>query len=190
MFNQKHFLSFAVLSVLTMFAGQANALSCPSDTRRIEVQGEIKNNAISPGISLGIANVRLEDRRNLRCGIMGNGGIGPDATTIGFIHNLVCDDSVLVTDAQTGKTDTIHSQLTLNTSGTAALQACIPNVPQAGFYGSLREMSIPVSGRGIFQGVTKGAIVVEGTINCQGAIAMKLRGEICLRTSETPAERD
>ena len=190
MFNKKYSLSFAFLPALAMFAGQANALSCPSDTRRVEVRGEIKNNGISPGITLGIANVRLEDRRNLKCGIVGNGGIGPDATTIGFTHNLVCDDSVLVTDPQTGKTDTIHSQLTLNTSGTASLQACIPDVPQAGFYGSFREMSVPVSGRGIFQGVTKGAIVVEGTINCQAAIMMKLRGELCLRSSSGGGDDD
>lgn len=128
--------------------------------------------------------MRLDDRKSLRCGIGGNGGIGPEATTISFIHNLVCDDSVLVTDPQTGKTDNIHSQITLNTSGRAALQACIPDVPQVGFYGTFTEISAPVSGRGIFQGVTKGAVVIEGTINCQGAVNMKVRGELCLRTAE------
>jgi hypothetical protein len=187
MFNKKNSLSAAALSLLAVFAGQVNAASCPSDTRRTEVRGEIRNNAISPGTTVGIAHVRLDDRKSLRCGIVGSGGVGPDATTINFVHNLVCDDSVLVTDPQTGKTDNVHSQITLNGSGRAALHACIPDVPQAGFYGTFTEVSAPTFGRGIFQGVTKGSVVVEGIINCQAAINMKFRGEVCLRT---PEDRD
>lgn len=188
MFNKKYLLSSAVLSVLVMFPAQVNATSCPSDTRRTEVRGEIRNNAMNPGTTLGIADLRLEDRRNLRCGIMGNGGVGADANTVSFIHSLVCNDSVPVTDPQTGKTENTHSQLILHTSGKSAFQACIPDVPQAGVYGTFTEVSTPVSGRGIFQGVTKGAIIIEGTINCQFAVDMKFRGEICLRTTESADE--
>jgi hypothetical protein len=184
MFNKTNSLSAVVLSVLAMFAGQVNAASCPSDTRRTEVRGEIKSNAISAGTTVGIAHVRLEDRKSLRCGIVGNGGIGPDATTISYIDHVVCDDDVLVTDPQTGKTDIVHSQVTLTGSGRAALEACIPDVPQAGFYGTFTEVKTPVFGRGIFQGVTKGSVVIEGTINCQGVTSMKFRGEVCLLTRD------
>jgi hypothetical protein len=185
MFNKKNSLSAAVLSVLAMFAVEANsAVSCPSDTRRTEVRGEIKSNAISAGTTVGIAHVRLEDRKSLRCGIVGNGGIGPDGKTISFIDQAVCDDGVLVTDPRTGKTDIVLSQVTLSGSGHADLQACIPDVPQAGFYGTFTEKKTPVDGRGIFQGVTKGWVEIEGTINCQGAMSMRFRGEVCLRTSE------
>jgi hypothetical protein len=184
MFNKKHFLSFAVLSVLTMFTAQAYAVSCPSDTKRAEVRGEINNNAISPGTTLGIANVRIEDRKTLRCGVMGNGGMGTDHNTISFVHSLVCDDDVLVTDPQTGKTENIHSQLVLNTSGRSSFQFCVPDAPEKGVYGTFTEISAPGFGRGMFQGVTKGSILIEGTINCQAAINMKFRGAICLRIRE------
>jgi hypothetical protein len=184
MFNKKNSLSAVVLSVLAMFAGQASAVSCPSDTRPAEVRGEIKNNAISPGTTLGIAHVRIEDRKTLRCGVMGNGGMGTDHNTISFVHSLVCDDDVLVTDPQTGKTENIHSQLVMNTSGRSSFQFCVPDAPEKGVYGTFTEISVPVFGRGMFQGLTKGSVVIEGTINCQAAINMKLRGEICLRTRE------
>jgi hypothetical protein len=124
---------------------------------------------------------------------MGNGGVGPaDNNTFNFVDSLVCDDSIAVTDPQTGKTDNVHSQVVLHTSGRSFFHACIPDKPQAGVYGTFTEKATPAPGwgRGIFQGVTVGEIIIEGTINCQFAMDMKFRGEVCLRASEKGEDRD
>lgn len=181
MYVKNSYLSSAVISVLVAFAGQANAgdSACPSNTTTMKVEGKIFNNAIMPGTTLGVAAVKLGDGTTLKCGVMGSGGVGFDGTTISFIHNLVCDDSVSVT-TDTGATETVHSQVTLNTSGTAILQACNANDPLAGAYGTFAEISVPVSGRGRFQGVTKGTIAIDGTINCLFSLDMKFKGQICM----------
>jgi len=182
MFVKNNYLSSAVILALTVFGGQANAApACPSNTSPMTMQGKIFNNAISPGTTLGIVALNLGNGSSLKCGIMGSGGIGADGTTINFIHNLVCDDSVSVT-TDTGRTETVHSQITLNTSGMSVLQACVPGTPQAGAYGTFTETSVPVpmSGRGIFQGVTGGSIITNGTINCQFALDMKFQGQVCM----------
>jgi hypothetical protein len=182
MFVKKNCLSSVAILALAVCAGQANAApACPSNSSPMTMQGKIFNNAISPGTTLGTVALDLGNGSKLKCGIMGSGGIGADGTTINFIHNLVCDDSVSVT-TDTGRTETVHSQITLNTSGMSILQACVPGTPQAGAYGTFTETSVPVpmSGRGIFQGVTGGSIITNGTINCQFALDMKFQGQVCI----------
>jgi hypothetical protein len=179
---KKNCLSSVVILALAVCAGQANAApACPSNSSPMTMEGKIFNNAISPGTTLGTVALNLGNGSKLKCGIMGSGGIGADGTTINFIHNLVCDDSVSVT-TDTGRTETVHSQITLNTSGMSVLQACMPGTPQAGAYGTFTETSVPVpmSGRGIFQGVTGGSIITNGTINCQFALDMKFQGQVCI----------
>ena len=179
MFFRSYF-SFGAISALVALAGQGHAASiCPADTRPAAVKGKIFNNAVTPGMTLGTAHLKFANGKSLKCGILGNGSIGADGT-LNFVHQLVCDDSLSVTNPYTGRPEIVHSQLTLNASGTGAFYACVPNVPQAGSYGSFDEISVPISGRGMFQGVTAGRIVTEGTINCQFAIDMEFQGEVCL----------
>lgn len=172
--------SFGALSVLVALTGQSHAAStCPADTTSMGVKGKIFNNGVSPGTTLGNAHLKFANGKTTKCGILGSGGVGADGS-VNFVHQLVCDDSVSVTNPYTGRLETVHSQLTLNTSGTGAFYACVPNIPQAGSYGSFDEISVPTSGRGMFQGITAGRIVIEGTINCQFAIDMEFQGELCL----------
>jgi hypothetical protein len=181
MLIKKNYMFSAAISVLIAIAGQADAASCPAGTVATAVKGKIFNNAVPPGITLGTAQLEIGDRTKVKCGIMGNGGVGFDGS-INFIHTLVCDDSLPVTNPATGQRETVHSQLTLNTTGTSAFQACNPSNPLGGSYGTFKETSVPVpaTGRGMFQGVTVGRVVIEGTMNCQFAIDMKLQGEICI----------
>lgn len=173
--------SFATVSVLLALTGPAYAASmCPSDTTPLKMKGTIFTNAVSPGMTLGIAYMKMPGGKNLHCGIRGSGSIGPDGTS-NFVHDLVCDDSLSVTNPYTGRVETVHSQLTLNSSGTGAFYPCVHNVPEAGSYGTFDENSTPISGRGRFQGVKAGLINTRGTINCQFAIDMEFEGEVCLR---------
>lgn len=179
MFIKNH-LSFATVSVLVALGGQAQAASmCPADTTPLVLKGKIFTNAVSPGTTLGTAHLKLLNGKSPKCGIMGSGGVGLDGT-VHFVHQLVCDDSLSVTNPYTGRVETVHSQLTLNSSGTGAFHACVPNVPEAGSYGTFDETSTPVSGRGMFQGVTAGLMNTRGTINCQFGIDMEFEGEVCL----------
>jgi hypothetical protein len=152
---------------------------CPADTTPLVLKGKIFTNAVSPGTTLGTAHLKLLNGKSPKCGIMGSGGVGLDGT-VHFVHQLVCDDSLSVTNPYTGRVETVHSQLTLNSSGTGAFHACVPNVPEAGSYGTFDETSTPVSGRGMFQGVTAGLMNTRGTINCQFGIDMEFEGEVCL----------
>lgn len=176
----KSCFSLATVAILAALAGQAHAASiCPADTKPLKVKGTIFSNAVSPGTTLGIAHLKISHGKNLRCGILGSGGVGLDGTTK-FVDQLVCDDSLSVANPYTGRAETVHSQLTLNTSGTGAFYPCVHNVPAAGSYGTFDEISTPISGRGRFQGVKAGLINNRGTINCQFGIDMEFEGEVCL----------
>ena len=181
MLIKNNYMFSAAISVLIAMAGQANAASCPAGTAATAVQGKIFNNFVNPGTAVGTVHLEVGNGTKVKCGIMASGGIGADGSS-NFIDTLVCDDSLLITNPATGQRETIHSQITLNTTGKGALQACNPSSPLAGSYGTFRETSLPVpaTGRGMFQGVTSGRIVIDGTINCQFAIDMKFQGEICI----------
>jgi len=185
MLIKNNYMFSAALSVLIAVAGQADA-SCPAGTTATSIKGKIFNNAVSPaGITLGTAHLEVDGHGKVKCGIMGNGGVGSDGS-INFMHTLVCDDSLLITNPATGQREAVHSQITLNTTGTSAFQACNPSNPLGGSYGTFRETSVPMpgTGRGMFQGVTAGRVVIDGTMNCQFAIDMKFQGEICMSSQK------
>lgn len=157
------------------------AVSCPAGELQVPVSGKILNNAVQPGTTLGTVHLTLgADKKtatSLKCGILGSGGVGPDGS-INFVHTFVCDDQVSLAPGLA-----VHSQLSLNTSGTANAQACPAGYfPPGATSGGFTETSTPIpgTGRGIFTNVTAGEINVDGTINCAFAIDMKFSGAVCL----------
>lgn len=165
----------ALLAALQV--ASAHAVDCGDDEVGVPVTGKIFNNGVQPGLTLGTVHVSVGGQK-LKCGILGQGGSADG--TINFVHTFVCDDQTVF--LPTG--DTIHSQLTLNTSGVADVRACLsPPYPLGSTEGTFTEVSVPVpgSGRGIFTGVERGEVVIEGTINCMFSIDMKFAGELCLK---------
>lgn len=170
---KKNTFILAMVSLISL-TGQVNATTCPENTTPLAVKGEVYDNAVTPGITLGV--VRMFGRNSrLDCAMMGNGGAGPDGS-INFIHTLFCADK----SPSKVNNEIVHSQLTLSTSGSGTFQSCNPENPTAGIHGNFSEISIPLSGRGIFQGVTAGKLVINGKINCQLSIDIQFEGEICL----------
>ena len=181
MLIKKNCMFSTAISVLIAVAGQADAASCPAGTAAAAAKGKISNNVVSDaGIVVGAAQLEVGGVK-VKCGLLGNGGVGSDSSTH-FVQTLVCDDSLPVTNPATGQRETVHSQITFNTTGTGVFQACNPNNPLGGSYGTFKEMSVPVpgTGRGMFQGVTAGRIAIDGSINCQFSIDVKFQGEICM----------
>lgn len=167
-------LYFSVIMGLIALSGQAYA-NCPEHTTLINMKGEIYNNAIAPGATLGTVHLTYGINKKMKCGILGNGGVGQDGA-LSFIHTIVCDDKF-----DTGiNNEFIHSQITLNTTGSGAFQLCDYNNPEGGVHGAFSETSVPLFGRGIFQNVAGGAIAINGSINCQFTVDMKFNGYICL----------
>lgn len=147
------------------------------------VKGEILNNAVMPGTTLGTVHLRLGDKQNglkMKCGLLGQDQSGIGDPGITFLHTFVCDDEVPVTAK-----DSIHSQLTVYTTGEGYFMTCpSPPFPPGGVSGSFEEMSTPVpgTGRGLFQDLEadEGLLVINGTINCLFAIDMEFEGWVCL----------
>ncbi|MCO6434434.1 hypothetical protein [Nitrosomonas nitrosa] len=167
-------MSLVVCLVLLISHTNVSAV-CPENTRSIDVTGKIYNNAVTLGTTLGTMHLVYGKNEKLKCGILGSGGAGQDGT-LSFIHTIVCDDKF-----DTGiNNETIHSQLTLNTSGSGVFQLCDSGNPEGGVYGVFNEASIPLFGRGIFQNVAGGEILIEGSINCQFAVDMEFKGHVCL----------
>lgn len=182
MLIKKNCMLSTAISVLIAVAGQADAASCPAGTTATAIKGKTFNNVVSDtGIVVGAVHLEVGGRAKVKCGLLGNGGVGSDGSTH-FVQTLVCDDSLLITNPATGQREAVHSQITLNTTGTGAFQACNPSSPLAGSYGTFRETSVPMpgTGRGMFQGVTAGSVVIDGTVNCQFSIDTKFQGEICM----------
>lgn len=168
-------VGLVMLSTLPILA--AAEVSCEADEVLTPVSGKILNNAVQPGTTLGTVALALGAKTKLKCGILGSGGAGPDGS-INFVHTFVCDDQVTVAPGLA-----VHSQLTLNTSGTASAQACNTQYfPPGSTTGTFSETSTPIAGtgRGVFTGVERGEIHVDGTINCLFAIDMKFSGSVCL----------
>ena len=150
------------------------------------VKGEIHNNAVMPGTTLGTVHLRIGDKRNgtkMKCGLLGQDQSGIGSTGIAFLHTFVCDDEVQIP----GTGETVHSQLTVWTTGAGDFMACpSPPFPPGAVYGSFEEVSVPVPsvlpGRGIFEGLAddEGMIFITGTINCLFSIEMEFEGWVCL----------
>lgn len=173
-----------VLSGLVLLLGMTPALAqsvnCAADEVLVPVKGKIFNNALQPGTTLGTVHMTLGHRQKMKCGLLGQGGAGPDGS-VNFIHTIVCDDEI--PHPFTG--EIMHSQLTLNTSGLGNFQACPQDYPPGAASGSFQETSTPVAGmgRGIFTGVERGELQIEGEVNCLFTIDMKFKGGVCLKAS-------
>jgi hypothetical protein len=129
------------------------------------------------GVStLGVVTLKGEgDIGKLKCALAGAAaGPGTQYSELpplpDFTHTISCDDMI---DSALG---VVHSQLTFDTTGAFT-----------GFDGqcvlSFTEHSLPRdgSGKGVFDGVTDGALTIEGTLNnCTGSIDMKFTGEVCM----------
>ncbi len=161
------------------FSAVAQPVSCAEGETLAPVSGKVFNNAVQPGMTLGTVHAKIGTAK-MKCGILGQGASGNDGS-INYMHTFVCDDEVVF--PPTG--DTMHSQLTLNTTGVSNFQACGTNYPPGSAYGTFQEISVPVpgTGRGIFSGVQTGEVRIDGTINCLGTIDMKFTGAVCLKTA-------
>ncbi|MCW5600944.1 hypothetical protein [Nitrosomonas sp.] len=164
-----------VMSLALLISHTNAGAACPENTRSVDVKGKIYNNAITLGSTLGTVHLVYGKNEKIKCGILGSGGVGQDGA-LSFIHTIVCDDKF-----DTGiNNEIIHSQLTLNTSGSGVFQLCDSGNPEGGVYGAFYETSVPLFGRGVFQNVAGGEISIEGSINCQFAVDMDFNGYICL----------
>jgi hypothetical protein len=162
----------------------AQGITCAEGETLTPVSGKIFNNAVQAGTTLGTVHFTLGPARTgkkMKCGLLGLGGSG-DAS-LNFVHTLVCDDQVVF---PTG--DIVHSQLTLTTTGTISAQPCLsPPFPPGSITGAFTETSVPnpqIPGRGVFAGVERGVIQIQGTINCLFTIDMEFSGAVCLKNSQ------
>ena len=158
-------------------------VTCDVGETLVPVSGKALNNAVHPGMTLGVIHLNVGTGKNvekIKCGLTGSGGVDANTGTIGFVHSFVCDDQVVF--PMTG--ETVHSQLIMNTAGQSYMEACPDGYPPGAATGSFQETSVPIAGtgRGIFDGVERGEIHVDGTINCLFSIDMKFTGEVCLPT--------
>lgn len=170
---KKHVI--APFGVVLLGFGLASPVSAFGDC--IPIRGEIFNNALGPGSTMGTAHVIFGEEK-LKCGLRGDGknqdpndpnDIGP----MNFDHTIVCDDNV-------GDKFPIHSQLVLDTSGYPTAE------PLDCGFGNLQsfpflEVSQPVlgTGTGQFYGVTGGSLTIQGTLFCSLAIDMEFSGQLC-----------
>jgi hypothetical protein len=141
----------------------------------IAVRGNIVNNVVGAGSTLGTARVRL-DKDRFQCALRGDAKLPTDPNfPLRFEHTLVCDDN-----AGTPR-NPVHSQLVLDTSGfpTTAPVQCSNGIRSFSFV----EFSSPIpgSGTGRFQSVSGGQIIVEGTLFCTLAVDMEFSGQLCFQ---------
>ena len=165
----------AAMAVLALASGAASAEELPCQGRLVPIKGKIATNALGPGETLGVLAGNIDEQLKLKCGIQGKAFFNPDGSFGGFTHTLVCDDSVSVYG------QTVHSQAVSISryDGMPQFQSCgIPGMDLQ--YGSFREISDPQSGRGIFSPTGGGRLYVEGTVNCAGAVDMKVTGQVCV----------
>jgi len=157
----------------------AQEVICDDDEVLTPIAGKIFNNGVQPGTTLGTVHMKV-DRKKMKCGILGQGAAINGS--INFIHTIVCDDHEIF--PLTG--DTIHSQLTLNTTGSINDESCPDGFPEGSTFGTFTEISSPIpgTGRGIFTGLEPGEINIEGSINCLFAIDMSFSGDICLKNQQ------
>ena len=165
----------ATIAALALASGAASAEERACQGRLAPISAKVTTNAIGPGDTLGVLAGKIDDRLKLNCGIQGKAFFNPDGTFGGFTHTLVCGDSI----SEFGQT--VHSQIvaTSRYDGMPQFTSCgIPGMDLQ--YGSFREITEPQSGRGIFSPTGGGRLEVEGTVNCAGAVDMKIEGDVCL----------
>lgn len=177
-FVARHAASLAAAAVLAANTSvvQAQERPCEAPGALTRISGKISNNVITPAETLGIGSTLIVGRGKMTCGLQGRAFLDPDGSFGGFVHTIVCDDSV-----PTEGGDMIHSQIVAVTrfDGIPDFQSCgIPGVDAN--FGSFREISEPQSGRGIFSPTGGGRIFVEGTLNCAGMIDLTYNGEACV----------
>lgn len=168
-------ITAAAVAVLALASGAASADERACEGRLAPINGKIVTNALGPGETLGVLAGTLDGQLKLKCGIQGRAFFNPDGTFGGFTHTLVCDDTVSALG------QTLHSQIVAISryDGMPQFRSCgIPGVDLQ--YGSFREITEPQSGRGIFAPAGGGRLQVEGTVNCAGAVDMKVSGEVCV----------
>lgn len=177
--NPKSVVVGVLLVLAALQPSGAQALSCTNGQTETLASGKIFDNGIHLGETLGTVHLKLGEKK-MKCGMFGQGSVGNDGT-INFVHTIVCDDQVVF--APTG--ETIHSQLSLNTTGYADVQACPDWYPPGSTFGSFEETAVPIpgTGRGVFAGVNTGEVHISGTINCQTSIDMQFSGAICLKNA-------
>ena len=168
-----------VTAILVTAAGSVGAEErpCVAPGRLVPIAGKVLNNSVGTGESLGTLHGTIDGSRKLKCGIHGKPFFNPDGSFAGFTHSLVCDDTVI---AENG-VDTIHSQVVSISRFIAppSFRSCgIPGLDLN--YGAFREISEPQSGRGIFSPSGGGRLLIDGVVNCAGAIDMNFAGEICV----------
>ena len=158
------------LLIISSFTAPAWAEEC------LKAKGKIANNVQDGGATLGVAAVKLGNKK-LNCAVSGEpqGQIpnGPN-----FRHTLVCDDNAANGEPQ--------SQITLNTFFVAdpvPTGQCEEGNPFGPVPFSFVELSIPdpATARGNFVGVDPAlsSITITGDYNCKGGINMKFDGLLC-----------
>lgn len=167
-------LSVAVGASVIVMTGLVSQVSAEC----LDAKGKITNNA-QPDGTLGVVALKLDDKK-LKCGIV---GITQPTIPLGpnFKHTIVCDNKAAPREAQDQITfDTYF--LTDPRDPTYWTGFCDEGNPFGPVPFSFKERSIPVlgTGRGAFEDVTGGELIIEGDYNCDGGIVMKFRGEICL----------
>lgn len=165
----------AAVAAVALVSGAASAEERACQGRLAPISGKIATNAIGPGETLGVLAGTVDGELKLKCGIQGKAFFNPDGTFGGFAHTLVCGDTISAFG------QTVHSQIVALSryDGMPQFQSCgIPGMDLQ--YGSFREITEPQSGRGIFAPTGGGRLEVEGTVNCAGAVDMKIEGEVCV----------
>ncbi|MCC4114417.1 hypothetical protein LLG90_03525 [Aromatoleum toluclasticum] len=163
------------VAALALVSGAASADVRVCEGRLAPISGKITTNAIGPGETLGVLAGTVDEQLKLKCGIQGKAFFNPDGTFGGFTHTLVCGDAISVFG------QTVHSQVVAISryDGMPDFTSCgIPGMDLQ--YGSFREITEPQSGRGIFSPTGGGRLEVDGTVNCVGAVDMKISGQVCL----------
>lgn len=160
-----------ICAVMAMSGGAAVAAeaSCPTGSVTANVKGKAKTNVLADGRTLGVGKFNIHGKGPLTCSVHGV------PTDTGYIHTLVCGDSVSVPGV-----GAIRSQLVLSSQFTAppAFQSC----STGGFAGTFTEVSTPMYGRGIFSATGGGSVRTTGTLNCAGGVDMSMTGNLCVTT--------
>lgn len=172
----------ALLGLLAALGPAAHAQSIPpeqpclSPAKLMPIAGKIHSNSLNAGETLGTMSANIDGQAKLKCAMQGKAFMA-GMTLAGFQHVAVCDDDAR---AENG-VDRVHSQVATLTlfDGIPDLHSCgIPGMDLQ--YGTFREVSYPQSGRGIFASGGGGRIVIEGELNCAGAVEMKYAGHVCV----------
>ncbi len=167
----------AAAMALMLGTAQAQEKTCEPPFELMGVSGKIFSNQLSPGETLGVGTAVLSRGGSFNCSLQGRAFYNPDGSFGGFNHTIVCGDRFKLADG-----NTVHSQIdTLSFfERPPAFRSCgVPGVDPD--FGSFREVSFPQSGRGRYSPTGGGHLVIDGTVNCAGAVEMQYSGEVCVR---------